>query len=769
MTPDAHSGNFLNTRNLRSVVPSHESGTKRPAVKVFVATTVLLSFISFWRAAAIVLSDLGSSAYYVGGDAEKVIGKSAPWFILAVMLFANCVRALYIESTSMFVRGGVYRVVRRAMGGTLAKFSVSALLFDYVLTGPLSSVVAGQYLAGFIHDVADYLHHPLRHFPDNAFAAVFGIGVAAYFWLKNIQGIHESSSKALQIMAVTTVMVVILIVWCTVTLFHAPVQLPPSPLAHGIHLDHESLGWLYGLRNSWLSHLTLFILLVGFGHSVLAMSGEETLAQVNREIAHPKLRNLKKAAVVIGIYALLFTALTSFFAVMIIPDGERHLFFGNLIGGIAMNLWGPLWARLIFHGFVVLVGVLILSGAHNTSIVGANGVLNRVAEDGVLTEAFQKPHPRYGTSYRIINLVVGMQLLTIVLTGGNVFTLAGLYAFGVIWSFALMALAVLVLRYTEPAKREWKVPLNIPLGKGRELPLGVILIATVLFLTALVNLFTKYEATIGGVSFSIVFFALFTYSERRVAKERAGRQEGLDQFRVYGNEEPATDTLGVRPGNILVAIRDPKNLYYLREILRRTDTTQQDVVVMTARLYVRELSFGDTSFEAREVFDSYEQELFTAAVAAAEKEGKPISLVVVPATDVFDSIVVTAQRLESSRIVCGASNKLSPDDQARLTGNAWERLPEPKPRVVMEVRLPNGMVREYYLGPHLPRLRKQDLDLLHHLWLEITSDPKFAGAHHYHVIAVALEQLERELNSDKRDEILNLLWDELQKRHHDET
>src|SRR5437868_1377028 len=134
-----------------------QNTTKRPAVRVFVATTVLLSFISFWRAAAIVLSDLGSSAYYVGGDAEKVIGKSAPWFILAVMLFANCVRALYIESTSMFVRGGVYRVVRRAMGGKLAKFSVSALLFDYVLTGPLSSVVAGQYLAGFIHDISRYL------------------------------------------------------------------------------------------------------------------------------------------------------------------------------------------------------------------------------------------------------------------------------------------------------------------------------------------------------------------------------------------------------------------------------------------------------------------------------------------------------------------------------------------------------------------------------------------------------------------------------------
>src|SRR5690348_4516714 len=224
-------------------------GERRPAVKVFVATTVLLSFISFWRAAAIVLSDLGSSAYYVGGDAEKVIGKSAPWFILGVMLFANCVRALYVESTSMFVRGGVYRVVRKAMGGTLAKFSVSALLFDYVLTGPLSSVVAGQYLVGFIHDIADYSHHPLKHFPDNAFAASFGVAVALYFWMKNTQGIHESSEKALQIMAVTTVMVVILIVWCTITLFHIPFHLPPSPLKHGIVLDHESLGWLAALKN----------------------------------------------------------------------------------------------------------------------------------------------------------------------------------------------------------------------------------------------------------------------------------------------------------------------------------------------------------------------------------------------------------------------------------------------------------------------------------------------------------------------------------------
>jgi len=731
----------------------------KPAVKVFVATTVMLTFISFWRASAIVLSDLASSAYYAGGDAEKVIGKSAPWFILAVMLFSYAVRALYIESSAMFVRGGVYRVVKEAMGGGLAKFSVSALLFDYVLTGPISAVSAGQYLAGFIKDMGVYFHRPL-YFSDNHFAAGLALVIVVFFWWKNTQGIHESSKKALQIMAITTVMVVILIIWCAITVLRAPVlQLPPSPLQPGvIPLNRESLGWLYG---TWLSHLTWIILFVGFGHSVLAMSGEETLAQVNREIEHPKLKNLQKTGMVIFIYSLLFTGLVSFFAVMIIPDSVRSSFFANLIGGIAMYLAGPLWARLFFHGFVVLVGVLILAGAQNTSIVGANGVLNRLAEDGVLTSWFQRPHHRFGTSYRLINLIVVMQLATIILSKGNVFVLAGLYAFGVIWSFTLNALAVLVLRYTEPENRQWKVPGNLRI-RGKEIPLGVIIIFLVLFTTAVVNLFTKYEATISGVGFSALLFVLFTYSEHRTARERHGMPEKLDQFRVYGNQELGSGAMGVRPGNILVAVRDPRNLYYLRQVLARTDTAKQDVVVMSGWLYHREHTFsGSTVFEASQVFDHYEQELFTAAVAVAEKEGKPIHLLVVPATDVFEAIMVTAQRLGSSRVVCGLSNKLSPDEQAKLTGDAWERLPEPRPRLTMEVYAPDGTVREYFLGPHAPRLRPQDVELMHKLWLEITADSKFAGAHHYHVVALALEELKRELSTEQRSQLLAKLQEEM--------
>src|SRR5258706_12011926 len=377
----------------------------------------MLSFISFWRAAAIVLSDLASSAYYVGGIAETAIGKSAPWFILGIMLFSYAVRALYIESCSMFVRGGVYKVVHEALGGTLAKFSVSALMFDYVLTGPISGVSAGLYLAGLINEAAEYLHFANVHVDPPYFATAFAVLVTLYFWRKNIIGIHESSEKALRIMQITTVMVGILIVWCLITIFRMPLGPNPIPLptSENIKFGAEALGWF---PEHWARTFTFFAILIGLGHSLLAMSGEESLAQVNREIAYPKLKNLQRAGFVIFIFSMVFTSLVSFFAVMIIPDGERGKYLDNLIGGLSMFLAGPVSLRLLFYRFVVLVGTLILSGAVNTALIGSNGVLNRVAEDGVLPDWFRHPHSRFGTSSRIINLIVILQIAAILITRG---------------------------------------------------------------------------------------------------------------------------------------------------------------------------------------------------------------------------------------------------------------------------------------------------------------------------------------------------------------
>src|ERR1700723_2741088 len=469
--------------------------------RVIVATTALLTFISFWRAAAIVLNDLASSAYYAGGEAEGYIGKTAPWFILAIMLFSYAVRAVYVESCSMFVRGGVYRAVKQSLGGALAKFSVSALMFDYILPGPMSGVAAGQYLAGLMSELAVYFHlsGPFSEHTVGAISATFAVIVTVYFWWENTKGVSESSEKALHIMKLVTVMVVILIGWCIYTAILRHSSLPPFPYPSNIHLTKEALGWL---AHSNLPHMFgIIAIFIALGHSVLAMSGEESLAQVYREIESPKLPNLKKAGMVIFVYSLVFTSLVSFFAVMIIPDDVRQGFLENLIGGLAMNLAGPFIARLIFHGFVVVVGTLILAGAVNTAIVGSNGVLNRVSEDGGLSDWFRQPPPRFGTSYRLINMVVAFQIVTIIISRGDVTFLGNLYAFGVIWSFSMKGVAVLVLRYTHPQDREYRVPLN-PVIFGREIPIGLGLITLTLLAIAIINLFTKPSATIAGITFT---------------------------------------------------------------------------------------------------------------------------------------------------------------------------------------------------------------------------------------------------------------------------
>ena len=308
-----------------------------------------------------------------------------------------------------------------------------------------------------------------------------------------------------------------------------------------------------------------------------------------------------------------------------------------------------------------------------------------------------------GTSYRVINMIVGLQVFTILASGGNVYLLASLYAFGVIWSFSFMSLAVMVLRYTSPANREWKVPGNIHI-KGVEIPIGLGLISLVLFSTAIVNLFTKELATIAGVTFSLVFFLVLTISERKTAHQHAAGESGLEQFNIAADRELSAQAMDVRPGNILVAVRDPRNLYYLRQVLAKTDTTKTDVVVMTSRVQHREHSFsGSEEMETSEVFRKYEQELFTSVVAAAEKEGRHVSLLVVPTNDVFESIVATAQRLHSSVVVCGLSNKLSADEQGKLTGDAWERLPEPRPRLRLVVVEPNGKQARIYARTAHPR------------------------------------------------------------------
>jgi amino acid transporter len=683
----------------------------------------MLSFISFWRAAAIVLCDLGSPAFYAGGIAEQAVGKAAPWFILGIMLFGYAVRGIHVESSAMFVRGGVYRVVHEAMGGTLAKFSVSALVFDYVLTGPISGVSAGLYPAGLINETAELSHHPGVHVHPGYFAAGFAIVATLYFWRKNLVGMHESSEKALRIMQLTTVMVVIVIVCGFATVAFKGYSPVPLPVPANISFEEGALGWLKGtvLPNFWI-----VAVMVGLGHSLLAMSGFETLAQVNREIASPKLQNLKRAGLVIFIYSLSFTALVTFFAGMLIPDHERKtIYIDNLIGGLAMYLAGPEWARLLFHGFVVLVGAVILSGAVNTAIIGSNGVLNRVAEDGILPEWFRHPHRKFGATHRMINLVAGLRMLTIVLSRGNVYLLGEAYAFGVVWSFAMKALSVLVPRYKMRQEREYKVPLNFHI-RGVEIPAGLGLITLFLFTLAVANVVTKKVATISGIVFTLAFFAVFILTERCHARRRRGREQGHEKLLLDATSEFSSETVNVRPGNMLVAVRNPHLLDHVVKTLEKIDTRRIDIVIVTVKR-VTEAGSGESELNPDPVFTDDIAGLFSKVVTVAERAGKHVELMVVPGLDANAALVETANRLKSPTIVMGRS---------------------PRPPMSLQIAGRETGKSDYFnLGPHPPRLWPEDVEYLHRLWLELSGKGPGYKLNHRDVVRVALRRLDADLRS----------------------
>ncbi len=758
------------------------------AAQVIVVSSVMFTFISYWRTAAVVLCDLASTAYYIGGVVESSIGPAAPWFILAVMFFSYAVRSVYIESCSMFVRGGVYRVVKEAMGGFLAKLSVSALMFDYILTGPTSGVSAGQYIMGLafqfikISNESFYIslgldNDAIRKPVGDWGAVLLACAVTIYFFRQNLRGIHESSDKAMKIMIATTIMAVIMIGWCLITLavngpandiFRMPdldkkyeletvkvteaekarygdvedrwVKGPDGKLIPkldeqgnpiskrsvalekvGVDEQEDPLGFLgrmfpagalTNLRHphGWLGLIGVIGLMIAFGHSILAMSGEETLAQVYREVESPKMPNFKRAAFIVFVYSLVLTGGMSFLAVLLIPDEVRMKFYDqNLIGGLARYVLGPPQVKLALETFVVVIGFLILSGAVNTAIIGSNGVLNRVAEDGVLPDWFLKPHPKYGTTYRLLYLILGLQLSVILFSGGDMILLGEAYAFGVVWSFVFNAAAMVVLRFKDRTPRVYKVPFNFKIG-SIEVPFGLLMIFLILLTTALLNFFTKEVATVGGLGFTLMFLTVFLVSDHYHEKRLQGKpHEHLEQFNQTIAGEVTPETLGLtKPYRKLVAIRSPQNLFMLEKALSETDPNTTEVVVMTAKTVPPGEPDARGPADAA-TLDTYDQNLMTAVVNRAEHAGKQIKPLIVPTNNPLHAVLRTAKDLGVQELILGASNKFSAEEQLDQVAFYWIHLNdgEQKPLTVRILSRNRDVSFDLGGGNRIPRISER--------------------------------------------------------------
>ena len=629
--------------------------------QVLVLTTAMLTFIPFWKAAAVVLCDFGSSAFYAGGIAYQAFGPAFPWYVLAVMLFSGAMLGIYVESCAMFVRGGVYKVVKEGLGDTVAKISVSAIMFDYCLTGPISAVSAGHYLAGLVNSLLPYANI-YWIFEPNLFAVVFALVVTAFFWRQNIRGIEESSDTSAALVAYTTLISVGLLGWA----MYAVSQIHPQWPSLALHFNDESLGWTKNW--GWLKPIGVVGIIMAFGHSVLALSGLETMAQVYREMESPKMENLKKAAAGVFIYALIFTGLLTFLCSILIPAADLTKYADNMLAGLAMSLPGPVWAKLIMQGLIVVAGTVMLAGAVNTSLIGANGVLNRVAEDGVLLDWFRHLHPKFGTTHRIINLVSLTQVAVILLCRGDVYLLGEAYAFGVMWSFVFKTLSLFVLRFHDRSRREWMVPFNIETGHV-EVPVGIAFIFFMLLTVASMNLVTKKVATVSGIVFTAFFYLLFYISERLNNSSHGFEREDCHEEKINISQafdlDQALSEVS-KPNRILVAVRNPENLFHLQKVLEKIDADTTDVLVLTSKVS-KGLQLGPEAVAPGQE----ETELFTKVILLAEKYGQTVIPLFVLSNDPFYAISQVARAAKVDQIVMGVSGAYGADSQLERLVMAW--------------------------------------------------------------------------------------------------
>jgi len=328
------------------------------------------------------------------------------------------------------------------------------------------------------------------------------------------------------------------------------------------------------------------------------------------------------------------------------------------------------------------------------------------------------------------------------------------YAFGVIWSFTFNSLAILTLRWKYRGERGWKVPPNLRIGKT-EIPIGLTCVFFTLLSVAVTNLFTKSVATVSGVIFAAAFFIIFTVSERSNQRKHAlTARQMKDHFQLENQDTISRESVAIRPGAVMVTMRDPANPFALKWTLARHSSDDTDVVVLSARI----MGAGGPEFLSAEdqTFSEHEQMLFTKAISVAESFGKKVSLLVVPAGDIFAALAQSANSLEVESVVSGVSTKMTAEEQAFHLGQAWEALPEPKRQFNFYVIDPGGLSKVFYIGPHAPALSPDDVQLVHRLWLNMRRDPTVSDLHHSDIITFALSRLASQYAREKADVLRDL-------------
>ncbi|MGE5243946.1 MAG: magnesium transporter [Betaproteobacteria bacterium] len=701
-------------------MPSGPPSKPDRQVRVVLSATALLSFTSVWKAAALALAELGAGAFFLAGVVWASAGANAPWIVLGVCAFGVLVRGVDLESWAMFVPGGLIGRAAHAFGPRGGRVAAAAILTERLVLAALAAVVTGHYMAAAAMAAAG--RQPSTHLAVEEVAALAGAVIVGLLWIRARLDLDLRSDWVARGIWAGIVLLLGVTAAGVVAAHRAGAAIPAAAPAGPVGL------------------------LAAIAIALPALGSGSALTRMAHEFPPPRVHTLRRTSLLVVLFSFLITAASAFLFLMLVPPAARPQWTDIPLTGLAVHATSAGAGRAIGAVLLLLAAVLMLVPAADAALGDAEQTIRRLSSDGALPEALGAAHSRLGTPTRAIDVTAAATVAAMLAASGRVEWLAAAYGFAVAARLCLKAVSLVRLRRTRTSPRPFAVPLTVRLG-SRELPLGLWTVAVVAAAAGAGALASANPPALATAGLLVVLALVFTAPGRRL--EAPASAGDLDTFELLPSSEVAIGQVQARPGNILVAVRNPHALGHVGAALRAAG--DRDVVVMTARLFG--IDVDDDTSHGRNPTEP-ERQLLSQVVAIAERAGHPVHLLIVPAQNVFDAVASAAVRLESSEVYVGESASLSAADQARLLGDAWERAEKSADRDVrLVIHHDSGRNDVYHLGAHPPDLTSGDLELIHRLWLDAV---KAVGphVHHHDVVRAALMQMEQQLTGPQREEAL---------------
>jgi magnesium transporter len=707
-------------------------------IRIVVAATSLLSFMSVWKAAALALAELGVAVFFLIGVERAAIGAAAPWFVLAACLLGAFVRAIDGESWGFLIPGGLVGRAERAFGPKAVGLASAAVLTERLLLVALASVVVGRYATS---PVAALLGgwHPAGHLSIEELVTLLAAFVIGLLWIRARLGFNLAPNAIARGVWIGIGVLTVLTAWGVLTAVGdsavpaAFLTWPPPPRGAA----------------TWSLHDVAVPCLLALGLALSATGGGDALARAAHEFPPPRMQALRRTGLLVVLFSLLAGALPAFLFTWLVPEAPGGIATDTVLVDLARHLTGPAWATDLLAAGVIGAAFLLLVPAAHAALEDAELLLQRLSLERMLPDALARRHPRLGTSTRAIDVTAAAAIAIMLVSGGQMAWLATAYAIAVAATLCLKIATLLRLRAVRGEAVPLKAPFNLRIA-GREIPLGLVGTALLVAAAAIAMLAAGDLPAWGTTGLLAALALLFAIRRRRAA---ARIEADLPEaFELLPSAGVSLDQVEARPGNVLVPVRNPHALAHVVSALEAAG--DRDVVVMTVRLLGIDVEEDALTSAAPTMA---ERHLFSQVIAVAERHNHPVRLLVVPAHDVFDAVIATVVRLGSSEVYVGESASLAADDQARLLGDAWERADPPEGlRVRLVIQHHSGRRDAYHLGAHPPSLKPADLDLIHRLWLDAT---KAIGphVHHHDVVRAALTHMKQRLTGPEREDALAVI------------